>query len=79
MDPCVPVDWREYRIEYRYGRSVYSIVVTNPDGGEGGVVELTVDGHPEENGAIPLVDDGARHQVEVRRTAPRPTIARAGS
>ena len=34
MDPCVPVDWREYRIEYRYGRSVYSIVVTNPDGGE---------------------------------------------
>ncbi len=79
MDPCVPVDWREYRIEYRYGRSVYSIVVTNPDGGEGGVVELTVDGHPTENGAIPLVDDGARHLVEVRRTAPRPTIARAGS
>jgi cyclic beta-1,2-glucan synthetase len=79
IDPCVPVEWREFGIEYRYGRSTYSIVVTNPDGGEGGVVEVTVDGRPLDGATIPLVDDGERHAVAVLRTAVRPTRARAGS
>ena len=79
IDPCVPADWKEYRIDYRYGGSTYAIVVTNPDGGEGGVVEVTVDGGAIEGDAITLVDDGDRHTVEVRRTAPRPARARAGS
>ena len=46
IDPCVPVDWREFHIEYRYGRSRYSIAVLNPDAVEGGVVEMTLDGRP---------------------------------
>ena len=79
IDPCVPVDWREFRIDYRYGRSLYSIVVTNPDEVEGGSLELTLDGQPLTETAIALVDDGRPHAVEVRRTAPRPTRARAGS
>jgi cyclic beta-1,2-glucan synthetase len=79
IDPCVPVEWREFRIEYRYGGSAYSIVVSNPDEIEGGLVEATLDGRPLEASAITLVDDGQRHDVRVLRTAPRPTRARAGS
>ena len=78
IEPCVPADWQEYRIDYRYGGSTYDMVM-NPDGGEGGVVEVSVDGGAIEGDAITLVDDGDRHTVEVRRTAPRPARARAGS
>ncbi|MGH7497427.1 MAG: GH36-type glycosyl hydrolase domain-containing protein [Gemmatimonadales bacterium] len=79
IDPCVPVDWREYRIDYRHGRSAYAIVVANPDGGEGGVVEVTLDGIALEGDTIPLIDDGNAHSVRVLRSAPRPSRARAGS
>ena len=79
IDPCVPAEWREYRIEYRYGKSLYSIVVANPDGGEGGVVEVTLDGRALPEETIPLVDDGKPHTVHVLRTARRPARARAES
>ena len=79
IDPCVPADWREYRIEYRYGKSLYSIVVANPDGGEGSVVEVTLDGRALPEETIPLVDDGKPHAVHVLRTARRPARARAES
>ena len=79
IDPCVPADWREYRIDYRYGRSTYTIVIANPDGGDGGVVEVTLDGVALDGDTIPLVDDGKPHAVRVLRSAPRPSRARAGS
>jgi cellobiose phosphorylase len=82
IDPCVPMDWREFHIDYRYGRSRYAIAVLNPDAVEGGtvgVVETRLDGRVLSTPAIELVDDGRDHVVEVRRTAPRPTRARAGS
>jgi cyclic beta-1,2-glucan synthetase len=79
IDPCVPMDWREFHIEYRHGRSRYTIAVLNPDAIESGVVETRLDGHPLPSSTIELVDDGRDHAVEVRRTAPRPTRARAGS
>jgi hypothetical protein len=31
------------------------------------VSEVTVDGRTVDGGAIPLVDDGGRHEVQVRR------------
>jgi cyclic beta-1,2-glucan synthetase len=74
------MDWREFHIEYRHGRSRYTIAVLNPDAIEGGVVETRLDGRPlPPSSTIELVDDGRDHAVEVRRTAPRPTRARAGS
>jgi cyclic beta-1,2-glucan synthetase len=60
IDPRVPGDWREFSIEYRFGRSVYAITVRQ--NGEPGVM---VDGRTLDGEDIALVDDGGRHEVVV--------------
>ncbi len=71
IEPCVPPDWPELSIEYRCGRSLYSIRVESPEavGRLGG--EVTLDGDKLESAAIPLHDDGRRHEVVVRPLASR--------
>lgn len=32
MEPCIPVNWKEYSIRYKYGQSVYNINVKNISG-----------------------------------------------
>ena len=66
IEPCVPPEWPQLSIEYRYGSSRYSIVVDSPEavGKLGG--EVTLDGRRLESAAIPLVDDGNKHEVLVR-------------
>jgi cyclic beta-1,2-glucan synthetase len=63
--PCIPGDWRSYQIRYRYGRSVYQIEVTNPEGAGRAVREVRLDGQVLRDGTIPLCDDGTPHQVTV--------------
>jgi cyclic beta-1,2-glucan synthetase len=67
IEPRAPATWSGYSIEYRYGKSVYVIVVHNEDGISGGAVEITIDGAPSADGSIRLEDDGARHEVSVQR------------
>jgi cyclic beta-1,2-glucan synthetase len=69
VEPRAPAAWKEYGIEYRHGGSRYVIVVQNEDGATNGAVEVTIDGRPSADGGIQLVDDGARHDVSVRRVA----------
>ncbi|MBL0939359.1 MAG: DUF3131 domain-containing protein [Gemmatimonadaceae bacterium] len=64
--PRAPASWAEYTIKYRHGRSVYEIVVRNIGGKSRGVGRVTIDGRAIEGNAIPLVDDGQSHHVEVR-------------
>jgi cyclic beta-1,2-glucan synthetase len=72
IEPRVPASWPEYTIVYRYGSSLYVILVQNEDGVTGGAVEVTVDGNGSADGGIRLVDDGARHEVSVRRVRDLP-------
>ena len=32
INPCIPKDWKEYFIRYKYGESIYNIKVKNPNG-----------------------------------------------
>jgi cyclic beta-1,2-glucan synthetase len=66
IDPCIARDWREYSITYRFGGTVYEILVRNPAGVMRGVKQLDVDGLPArpEDG-IELIDDGRRRTVNV--------------
>jgi cyclic beta-1,2-glucan synthetase len=71
LDPCIPRHWRAYRIFYRYGDTPYEILVENPDAVSRGVVALALD--DELVGlehALPLVDDGKPHRVNVTLGAP---------
>jgi cellobiose phosphorylase len=62
IEPCVPATWPGFSLEYRYGRSVYTITVRRV---ERGVGEVTLDGVVLQGRGIPLVDDGATHAVQV--------------
>jgi cyclic beta-1,2-glucan synthetase len=67
IDPCVPVAWRGFEIEFRHRSTRYHIAVENPAGKTRGVARVEVDGvtAAQPAAAIPLVDDGGLHQVRI--------------
>jgi cellobiose phosphorylase len=65
IDPCIPTSWPEYRITWQHLVSRYEITVTNPMRRCRGVVKATLDGAPVNAGAIPLVNDGRTHDVQI--------------
>jgi cyclic beta-1,2-glucan synthetase len=65
INPVIPRTWAEYTLTYRYGRSVYEIVVKNPEGICRGVKQISLDGEALPDGEIFLEDDSRRHEVEV--------------
>jgi cyclic beta-1,2-glucan synthetase len=69
IEPRVPAHWGDFAIEYRYGSAVYAIAVQDPGWLAASGAEVALDGRVLDDAAIPLVDDGARHEIIVR---PRP-------
>jgi cyclic beta-1,2-glucan synthetase len=69
LSPRLPAAWPGCTLRYRHGDTQYTLVVsrtaTDP-GHPAGLPQLVVDGQPRQDGAIPLVDDGLAHRVEVR-------------
>jgi cyclic beta-1,2-glucan synthetase len=65
VDPSIPASWAAYTIVWRFGRTRYEIAVTNPQRRCRGVASAQLDGARVDPNAIPLVDDGATHKVEV--------------
>ena len=64
FEPCIPQAWREFSLEYRHGSATYAIrVARNGTGGE--VRRVMLDGAERADRAIPLADDGSRHDVIV--------------
>ena len=71
MDPCIPSSWADYAITWRFGRTRYEIAVRNPDHRCRGIAEATLDGVSVPARAIPLVDDGGTHRVQLVLGDPR--------
>ena len=67
IDPCIPTAWPGFAATFRHRSSRYEISVENPHGVARGVAHAEVDGKRLEGigAAVPLVDDGATHQVRV--------------
>jgi cyclic beta-1,2-glucan synthetase len=65
VDPCIPSSWPEYRIDWQYLDSHYTITVCNPQRRCRGVAKATLDGEPVSAAAIPLQNDGRTHQVQI--------------
>jgi cyclic beta-1,2-glucan synthetase len=65
LDPCIPSSWPEYAITWRFGRSRYEIAVANPLRRCRGVATARLDGVLVDPAALPLLDDGAVHALQV--------------
>ena len=65
VDPCIPAAWPKFQITWRFGTSEYKILVSNPSRRTYGVKSARIDGRVADSKAIPLVDDGRTHQVEI--------------
>ncbi|ATW26012.1 GH36-type glycosyl hydrolase domain-containing protein [Candidatus Formimonas warabiya] len=65
LDPCIPRDWPEYEIKYKYQQTLYQIHVRNPLGVNKGVKTMMLDGKEMKDLIIPLVNDQKDHQVQV--------------
>jgi cellobiose phosphorylase len=65
INPRIPAAWDGFELTYRRGRTTYRIVVENPRRSGRGVRSVELDGMPAAAEGIPLLDDGATHQVRV--------------
>ena len=65
VDPCIPTDWKGFKISRKFRGALYEIEVKNPNGVSKGVKEVIVDGHSQTSNVIPLFEDGEEHAVIV--------------
>jgi cellobiose phosphorylase len=65
IDPCIPRFWREFEITYRRGSTTYQIKVENPHACSRGVASVEIDGQPQADYQVHLIDDGRLHEVRV--------------
>ena len=65
IDPCIPADWKGYKVTRKFRGATYLIEVKNPDGKSKGVKEVTIDGKTQTSNMVPLFGDGLEHTVQV--------------
>jgi cellobiose phosphorylase len=68
--PCIPSEWKGFKIHYRYRETIYHIAVlqTHEAIDE---MHVSVDGIAQRDQTIPLVDDHKEHWAEVRVSCSR--------
>ncbi|HRB00836.1 MAG TPA: glucoamylase family protein [Ignavibacteria bacterium] len=64
LNPCIPKDWKGFKISYRYNKTIYKINVTQISGT--GNTTVIIDGIDQKDNWITLVDDEFEHDVQVR-------------
>ena len=69
--PCLPADWKGFKLHYRYRETVYHITVLQIPSGEK-AMRVSVDGIEQHDQSISLVDDRKEHRVEVRIPVAKP-------
>ena len=65
ITPCIPSNWREYKIKYKYENTMYNINVKNQNGKNNTVETMIVDGMVIDEKKIKLEDDNRVHNVEI--------------
>ena len=65
INPCIPKDWKEYSIQYKFKTSTYNIKIKNPNSKNIGVEKFIVNGEEIESKSIMLQDNGKIYNIEV--------------
>jgi cellobiose phosphorylase len=64
--PCLPAEWKSYRLRYRYRETNYHITLLRSGEQWGTNATFILDGIPQSESVLPLKDDRHEHQVEIR-------------
>ena len=65
VDPCIPSDWKGFRVTRKFRGAVYNIDVKNPNGTGTGVSEIKVNGEAISGNVIPVFKAGSEVAVTV--------------
>ena len=65
LKPCIPNDWKQYEIKYKYGDSMYNIKVINKNSKSTGIEKIYLNGNLVENNEITLNKSGGVYNIEV--------------
>jgi cellobiose phosphorylase len=65
IDPCIPKDWKGFKVTRRFRGDTFYIEVLNPGGKSKGIKEMWVDGKSQSSNVIPVIGDGKEHKVKV--------------
>ena len=65
IDPCIPKDWKEYQIQYKWKESIYNILVKNPNGKNTGIEKIIINGKEEQNQKIKLDGKNQIYNIEI--------------
>ena len=71
--PCLPDNWKECKVHYRYRETIYHIAIVQGSGQ--GETSVTVDGVKRQGNVIQLVDDRREHAVELELNTPESRAA----
>ena len=64
LNPCIPSNWPEYSIRYKFGESIYNIKISNPNHKNTGISSMKLNGEDVETKEIKLVKTGGIYNVE---------------
>ena len=64
FNPCIPKNWKEFEIKYKFEESIYNIKVKNPDRKNSGISKVLIDGVECKN-KIQLNGNGKVFNIEV--------------
>ncbi|MBC7415032.1 MAG: cyclic beta 1-2 glucan synthetase [Herminiimonas sp.] len=69
--PCLPADWTQFKLTYRYRKTPYHIMVIQAPAGtvQRTTIGVILDGIGFDGGYIPLIDDGVEHWVDLQVVA----------
>jgi len=63
VNPCIPEEWKSFKVHYRYKETVYNIEVIQKSNSD--EMSITVDDVKQEDNWITLMDDAIEHNVRI--------------
>jgi cellobiose phosphorylase len=65
IDPCIPNDWKGFKVTRKFRGATYQIEIQNPNGKSKGVKTLIIDGKSQTSNLIPVFGDGLEQNIKV--------------
>ena len=64
LNPCIPKEWKEYKIKYKYEETVYNITIKNPEGKSTGITKVLLNGKEVAEKQVPLQKNAGEQNIE---------------